>query len=50
MLQERRAKYRRGRRHCTRCLLIVGLVLVAMNLLICMGYAMLTVVQEASSL
>jgi hypothetical protein len=48
--EQRHARFERRRRHGTRCLLFVGLVLVVLNFLICMAYVMLSVIQHASSL
>jgi hypothetical protein len=47
--EDRRAKMRRGRRRGTRCLLFLGLVLAALNLLICLGLVMLTALEHSSA-
>jgi hypothetical protein len=44
--EERQAKRKRNRRVGTRCLLFLGLVLVALNLLICLGLLMLATLEH----
>jgi hypothetical protein len=46
--EDRRAKFKRGRRFGTRCVLFVAFVLVALGLLIGMGLVMLSALQHSS--
>jgi hypothetical protein len=46
---ERRARFERGRRRGIQCLIFAGLVLAALNLLICMALVMLTALEHSSA-
>lgn len=45
--EERHAKFERGRRRCTWWIIVAGLVLVALNSLICVAYTILSVLQQS---
>ena len=46
--EQRLAKIARSRRRCTRWLIVAGMVLVALNALLCMAYVMLTYMEHAA--
>jgi len=47
--EQRMAKIARGRRRCTRWLIFAGMVLVALNALLCMACVLFTFMEHASA-
>jgi hypothetical protein len=48
--EARVAKYKRLQRRCTRSLMFAGLILVVLNFLVCIGYVLFSLSQQASML
>ena len=48
--QERRAKWKRSQRRATQWLIVAGLVLAALNLLLCMAYVFISLALHESAL
>ncbi|MBV9319606.1 MAG: hypothetical protein JO106_06795 [Mycobacterium sp.] len=48
--QERRAKLKRSQRRATQWLIVAGLVLAALNLLLCMAYVFISLALHESAL
>lgn len=47
---ERRAKWKRGRRRATQWLIVAGLILAALNLLLCMAYVFVSLALHESAI
>jgi hypothetical protein len=48
--EERRAKFEHGRRRLVHCLIVGGLILAALNLLLCMAYVFVSLALHESAL
>ena len=47
--QERRAQWERGKRRLVHCLIVAGLILAALNLLLCMAYVFVSLALHESA-
>lgn len=47
--QDRRAQWERGKRRLVHCLIVAGLILAALNLLLCMAYVFVSLALHESA-